>query len=206
MGISEKSCKFPYWGPFVLETAVEQEFVDMLLEKGNGSREKNLDHRKHLAGMIENEYHYEDYESWFIPKFSPYIDLYNDALVSNWITDLKTSKSWNIKSLWINYQKSNEYNPPHNHGGDLAFVIYLQVPKEIAEENKKTRHKHNNPGPGMINFIYGEGVPYCINHYSVLPSAKDIYIFPAWLTHFVDSFKSDVERISVSGNIRTNGD
>ena len=88
----------------------------------------------------------------------------------------------------------------------MAFVIYLQVPKEIAEENKKTRYKHNNSGPGMINFIYGEGLPYCIKHYSVLPSAKDIYIFPAWLTHFVDSFKSDVERISVSGNIRTNGD
>ena len=57
MGSSEKPCKFPYWGPFVLETTVEQEFVDILLEKGNGSRKKNLDHRKHLAGMIDNEYH-----------------------------------------------------------------------------------------------------------------------------------------------------
>ena len=38
--------KFPYWGPFVMETKVEQEFVDILLEKGNESRTKNLDNRK----------------------------------------------------------------------------------------------------------------------------------------------------------------
>ena len=66
--------KFPYWGPFVMETKVELEFIDILLEKGNESREKNLDNRKKLAGMIDNEYYYEDYEEWFIPKFTPYID------------------------------------------------------------------------------------------------------------------------------------
>ena len=35
------------WGPYTIETKVEQEFVDILLEKGNESREENLDHRKH---------------------------------------------------------------------------------------------------------------------------------------------------------------
>ena len=52
--ISLKSIKFPYWGPFFLETKVEQEFADILLEKGNESREKNLDARKKLAGMMDN--------------------------------------------------------------------------------------------------------------------------------------------------------
>ena len=28
-----------------------------------------------------------------------------------------------------------------------------------------------------------------------------MFIFPAWLKHYVAPFKSDVERISVSGNI-----
>ena len=201
MGIKEKSYNFPYWGPFVLETTVGQEFVDLLLEKGNESREKNLDHRKHLAGMIDNEYHYADYADWFIPKFNPYVGLYVDALESNWFPDNNISKSYYIKSLWINYQKANEYNPPHNHSGDLSFVIYLQVPDEIKKENAEVREMHNNAGPGMINFIYGEGIPFSINNYFSLPATKDIYIFPAWLTHFVHAFKSDVERISVSGNI-----
>ena len=206
MGINEKSYNFPYWGPFVLETTVGQEFVDLLLEKGNESREKNLDYRKHLAGMIDNEYHYEDYEGWFIPEFNPYVNLYLDTLVSNWLPDDNISKSYYIQSLWINYQKANEYNPPHNHTGDFSFIIFLQVPDEIKKENEEVRGRHNNNGPGMINFIYGESIPFFINHYSSLPSTKDIYIFPSSLRHFVHAFKSDVERISVSGNIFMNGD
>ena len=63
---------FPYWGPFLLETRVEQELVDILLEKGNESREKNLDYRHKLAGIIDNEFYYEDYGDWFVPKFTPY--------------------------------------------------------------------------------------------------------------------------------------
>ena len=42
------------WGPYTIKTEVEQEFVDILLEKGNESRQKNLDNIKHLAGQIEN--------------------------------------------------------------------------------------------------------------------------------------------------------
>ena len=56
------------WGPFVMETRVEQEFVDILLEKGKESRDKNLDHRSQLAGMIDNEYYYEDFESFNVKR------------------------------------------------------------------------------------------------------------------------------------------
>ena len=84
--------KFPYWGPLVLETKVEQEFVDILLEKGNESRAKNLDHRKHLAGMIDNEYHYEDYNDWFIPQFTSYIKVYIEILESTWLSKVQNIK------------------------------------------------------------------------------------------------------------------
>ena len=66
--------------------------------------------------------------------------------------------------LWINYQQMNEYNPPHNHRGDLSFVIYLQVPEEIANEYRETKHEHNNPGPGMICFDLGPDYAFeCYN-------------------------------------------
>ena len=193
---------FPYWGPFVLETKVEQEFVDIVLEKGNESREKNLDHRSQLAGMIDNEYYYEDYDDWFLPKFTPYINLYIETLKSNWLPNNTISKQWKMKNLWINYQQAYEYNPPHNHGGDVSFVIYLQVPDEIVKENKETTHEHNNAGPGMIVFDYGVQVLFTITRYCKLPEVGDLYIFPAWLPHYVHAFKSNVERISVSGNIK----
>ena len=193
--------KFPYWGPFVMETKVEQEFVDILLEKGNESRTKNLDNRKKLAGMIDNEYYYEDYEEWFIPKFTPYITSYMNGLKDNWILKQMPIKEWYTNDLWINYQKANEYNPPHNHSDDLSFVIYLQVPEELEKELKETEDLHNNSGPGTINFDYGIEMPLSINTFSKFPRVGDIYIFPAWLVHYVHAFKSDVERISVSGNI-----
>ena len=189
--------KFPYWGPFIMETKVEQEFIDILLEKGNESREKNLDNRKKLAGMIDNEYYYEDYEEWFIPKFTPYITSYMNALKDNWIPKQKPFMEWYTKALWINYQKANEYN----HSEDLSFVIYLQVPVELEKELKETEDLHNNSGPGTINFDYGIEMPFSINHFHKFPRVGELFIFPAWLTHYVHAFKSDVERISVSGNI-----
>ena len=36
---------------------------------------------------------------------------------------------------------------------------------------------------------------------SFFPEEGDIFIFPAWLKHWVAPFKSDVTRISVSGNV-----
>ena len=192
---------FPYWGPLVYETQIDKEFVDLLLEKG---QETTLDARKKLAGMIDNEYYYENYYEWFIPKFEIYLNSYVDAAkdYANNTPMERISAGWHLEKLWINYQKANEYNPAHDHTGDLSFVIYLQVPEEIVKENEETKHEHNNVGPGMINFWIGVDMPFSINRCSKMPSVGDIFIFPAWLPHYVNAFKVDVERISVSGNIR----
>ena len=191
----------PYWGPLVFESQIDKEFVDLLLEKG---QETTLDARKKLAGMIDNEYYYENYYEWFIPKFEIYLNSYVDAAkdYANNTPMERISAGWHLEKLWINYQKANEYNPPHDHTGDLSFVIYLQVPEEIVKENEETKHEHNNVGPGMINFWIGVDMPFSINRCSKMPSVGDIFIFPAWLPHYVNAFKVDVERISVSGNIR----
>ena len=36
---------------------------------------------------------------------------------------------------------------------------------------------------------------------SYFPEEGDMFIFPAWLKHWVSPFKSDCVRISVSGNV-----
>ena len=194
--------KFPYWGPFLMEVEIDDEIISLLLEKGKESKKEYLDARKKLAGEIDNEYYFENYEDWFCPLFYPYINGYIDA-VSNYKIDAFQSPpvSWNLRSLWINFQKAYEYNPPHHHGGDLSFVIYLQVPEEIVQENKKRQGEHNNPGPGVICFDFGHDVPFSISRKNKMPKVGEAFIFPAWLPHHVNAFKSDVERISVSGNI-----
>jgi len=104
-----------------------------------------------------------------------------------------------MSALWINYQKANEFNPPHDHDGKLSFVIYLKIPEELKKENKE--YKGRSCGPGGIQFMYGEGPRDAVTYMSHFPEERDMFIFPAWLKHWVSPFKSDCTRISVSGNI-----
>ena len=104
-----------------------------------------------------------------------------------------------ISALWINYQKANEFNPPHDHDGKLSFVTYLSIPKELKKEH--AAYVGKSCGPGGIQFIYGNGPRDCITYQSFFPEENDMFIFPAWLKHWVAPFKSDCTRISVSGNI-----
>ena len=104
-----------------------------------------------------------------------------------------------MTALWINYQKPNDFNPPHDHDGKLSFVTYLQIPEEIKKEN--TNYVGKSCGPGGIQFVYGNGPRDCITYMSFMPEENDMFIFPAWLKHWVAPFKSDCTRISVSGNI-----
>ena len=204
----ELDYRFSFWGPLLVETKIDQEFLDILLEKGKESRDKNLDHRKNLAGVLRHEYYYDNPGEWYFSRMHPYISAYLEAIekykgstqYSNTPNPTDITK-WELIKLWINFQQAKEYNPPHDHGGDLSFVIYLQVPDEIKEENKKAWGERRNEGPGMISFDYGLMMPFSISRHSRLPSAGDLFIFPAWLPHHVHSFDSDVERISVSGNI-----
>ena len=194
--------KIQDWGPFTILATIDQEFVDILLEKGYESREKKLDYRSKLAGVIDNEYYYDDVGDWFFSRFLNYINAYIDGATNHLQQAFKSPPvGWTLTSLWINYQQAREYNPPHRHDGDLSFVMYLQVPDEIRKENVEMQGVHRNRGPGMINFSHGEEMPFSINQSSKMPEVGDLYIFPAWLTHYVHAFKSDVERISVSGNI-----
>ena len=213
------------WGPCLVKTRIEQELIDLLLKKGNESREKNyvidpnptihgvkneyyLDYRHKLAGVIENSLRFDHFENleWFTSKFNVYLNAYIKS-----VDQRLGNKAWmgkklplniELTSLWINYQQSLEYNPPHNHDGDLSFVIYLQVPDEIKKENEKMQGVHNNLGPGVVQFDYpGIQLPFCNTNFAILPEVGDLLMFPSWLTHHVFAFKSDVERISVAGNI-----
>ncbi len=90
----------------------------------------------------------------------------------------------------------------HGHGDPAdERGIWEWSPEEIKKENKTERYEHNNTGPGMIQFLLGPQMDFCVQSVGFMPKVGDIVIFPAWLPHYVNDFKSDVERISVSGNL-----
>ena len=182
---------------------ISEEFQKKLLEEGEASRKLKLDYRSKLAGIIKEEYAYRE-RKMFVKEISTCLGIYDQAY-QKWRNEAyKQKPEYLLNSLWINYMKKNEFNPPHDHSDALSFVIFLKVPEEILEEQKN--YEGNSGGPGSLGFIYGEGNRQAITYQSITPRERDMFIFPAWVKHYVAPFYSDVTRISVSGNIATGVD
>ena len=184
------------WGPCVLRMKIVDDLKKLLLTEG----EKNTkDFTTRLAGIIEKETGYdEEAKAKVVPYLSNYLGVY-DQMYEKFINKKYEKRPHYVMSaLWINYQKAGEFNPPHDHDGKLSFVIYLQIPEELKKE--QTDYKGKSCGPGGIQFVYGDGPRDCVTYQSFFPEEGEMFIFPAWLKHWVAPFKSDCTRISVSGN------
>ena len=198
----EDKIKYQYqvltWGPCVVKLKTTPEFQNLLLKEGEASSVAANDYQHRLAGIIQKEFKFRDYNI-LLPYVDEFLKMYTQIFEQWKNQKFKQPPSYLLRSMWINYQRKNEFNPPHDHADDISFVIYLKVPEEIKEEFKA--YKGRSAGPGGISFIYGEGNRQAITYQSHFPEVGDIFIFPAWLKHYVAPFKADVERISVSGNI-----
>mgnify|MGYP003152986839 FL=1 len=184
-----------HWGPCIVKTQVDQATLDLLLSEGEESKE---DASPELAGVLKNQFHYRD-KNKFQNFMEGTFNLYNTAM-KQWKEETdKTPSTFFLEKLWINYQGPNEFNPPHSHGGALSFVIFAKIPMELRVENQD--YKGLSAGPGGITFLYGDTEDRCITNHSVFPEVGDMYIFPAWVKHWVYPFKSDCTRISISGNV-----
>jgi hypothetical protein len=97
--------------------------------------------------------------------------------------------------LWLNVQRSGDYNPTHTHGGSFSGVLFLQVPPQITAERFDGQLCVHGPEEWHIqSFRTG------MAHY-VLPVPGDFYIFPAWQPHSVAPFRGEGERWSIAFNV-----
>ena len=185
------------WGPCVIKLKIVDEFKKLLIDEG---KKPTRDFRDKLAGILDNEKGYdEESKKKVLPYMSQYLGIYDQMYQKYVLKPYEKRPEYVISALWVNYQKQHEFNPPHDHDGKLSFVVYLQIPEELKKEHKAFTGK--SCGPGGIQFIYGNGPRDCVTYQSFFPEEGDMYIFPAWLKHWVAPYKSDVIRISVSGNV-----
>jgi hypothetical protein len=185
------------WGPCVVHLKVLDNFKNILLDEIKKSKD---DYRHKLAGQIEKEIGYtQESRDKIIPHLSPYLGIYDECFQRYQNKKYDKKPEYALTALWCNFQKQNEFNPPHDHDGKLSFVIYLSVPESLKKENEAYNGK--SCGPGGIQFLYGEGIRDCITYMSYFPKDGDMFIFPAWLKHWVSPYKSDCVRVSVSGNV-----
>ena len=185
------------WGPCVVHLKVLDNFKNILLDEIKKSKD---DYREKLAGQIEKEIGYtQESRDKIIPHLSPYLGIYDECFQRYQNKKYDKKPEYALTALWCNFQKPNEFNPPHDHDGKLSFVIYLSVPESLRKENEAYNGK--SCGPGGIQFLYGEGIRDCITYMTYFPKDGDMFIFPAWLKHWVSPYKSDCVRVSVSGNV-----
>lgn len=190
---------FFHWGPFLYKTKLTDEEVEQI--KSLCKKNKKKDYRKNLAGLIKKEYGISTKK--LFPIIFNYLDSYFTALQEHY--KIIPGKKITLKKSWVNYMTKFESNPLHNHGDDLSFVIYLNVPEKLKKESKDTIS--SSVKPGEIVFVDKlDTNNLSINQISFFPEKGDFFIFPATLNHYVNSFQCEGERVSVSGNIRIKDD
>ena len=105
------------------------------------------------------------------------------------------------KGPWINFQRAGEYQPCHEHSGDISAVVYIDIPEEIAQE-EYTKDTNINC-PGQIEFLFGSGDLGSTGTQKIIPQTGDFLLFPAGLKHIAYPFHTEnVTRISMSFNVR----
>ena len=102
-----------------------------------------------------------------------------------------------LESLWVNYQREGDWNPPHIHTGELSMVIFLDVPRKIFDVQANSNTQHS----GDLVFYNGERITrWQNNEWPVRPYNNLMFIFPSRLRHSVPPFYPQACRVSISGN------
>jgi hypothetical protein len=191
------------FGPMIYQTFLSDKEVSSLLEEGNRLN-MDSDYALSLAGNMKKgrSFQYsEEFRNNFSPVIMNKVNNFIAGVSQVWNFGLPAPHNLSLVDLWINYQRENDFNPMHVHSLFLSFVIYLDVPSNIFEEQADTNH----PVAGHISFNYGETMsPLCNHSYMVKPENNLMFIFPARLHHMVYPFYTEGTRVSVSGNISCN--
>ena len=191
---------YPF-GPPIFQTTLTDEIVQSLLNESKKLSVKD-DFNHKLAGNLKygRSYTFSDqYKTEMEPILKDKVNTFFDMIRMQYkgAVDVEQYKNIKLESLWVNFNKKHDFNPPHDHKGVLSFVIYCSVPQEILENQADT----NTPVAGSIVFEYGEKICTFMHHYfKVNPFDNLMLIFPAGLKHYVPPFWTDHTRISVSGN------
>lgn len=187
------------------------------------TEENGEKYNKNLLGHIKEEYSLNHVVSNMAPfieamarewdKGSPgHINkLGHSSAVDNFNNTAESEKyRLYLSSMWVNKQKKYEFNPVHHHSGALSFVIWINIPYDLKEEEAyfpTVFDSFGSEGASTSKFSFFHTDALGTLRPSVLPIDKSwegtIMMFPSTLNHCVYPFyTSDDYRISVSGNVR----
>ena len=183
--------------------------VMMRLQNYIETAKKNpISHNDQLAGNISKSLILKDKDDWFFktilnPLIGKYMEEYPTYMSG--IGIMTEDAPFCLNSFWVNFQKENEFNPIHNHGGVFSFVIWVKIPTDWKEQHAlPISANSNSPRASDFEFQYitmmGDTGHY--DYHLDKTSEGLMLFFPAKLNHSVYPFYNcDKERVSISGNI-----
>jgi len=199
---------FPNIG--VVEAQLPDDVVKNIWKVIKKARKKPEDMKGELAGNISSSIRLDgdapllkEFVGELLPKF---IESHINSYGAPWRATMKEGEGWNLESLWVNFQKKHEFNPPHDHSGVFSFVIWMQIPTSYAEQRKLPICAESNADNHISNFAFsytntmGRVSTFA---YNMEKQAEGYMVmFPSQMLHQVFPFyENDGERISISGNV-----
>ena len=139
-----------------------------------------------LAGECSYQPEWLDQKDWLRYLCEQYIKTFKPDIVDY---DL------DIFANWLVYQKGDNFNPIHNHTGDISGVFYLDCPEDVI--NKEWQHGQSKQAG--LDILCNDGSLF---HIRPIPGTG--VLFPSLTNHCAYPYKSklDVTRLSASFNAK----
>ena len=196
-----------------VQAKLDKIHIDYLWKIIEEGKQNKLSFKSELAGHLSNSFEVEDTNHWFFNNvlhelISAYYDSNGGAHPKNSVeSSFRSNFVVRLEKFWVNYQYKHEFNPPHNHSGLYAFVVWMKIPYS-SKEQKKLKFldgiKDVDKKAGDFEFVYTNLLGDISNYrYPMSPELEGtILLFPAQFMHCVYPFYDcDEPRISLSGNL-----
>ena len=135
------------FGPTIYRSTMSSELMTLLDKCAKLTREVNENVGSDLAGNIDDQLQAimePEQQQEFMKLVSKHLATYMqtdwDHRQAHMINPSSENPDFGNMNFnlntgpWINFQKSNEFNPMHSHSGMISAILYINVPEVIAEE------------------------------------------------------------------------
>lgn len=196
------------FGTQLLKTTVPTEIFEQITLLVNQIR-PNLDNEEFLKQASFSDYlaGKNSYQIRLPNNFGSYtgLDNYIIDLSHTFVSEFNVpAKNLIMGNSWINFSYSGDFNPIHTHDSLLSGIIYIKQDIAIEEEAKNNKNWRSQGSlPGGTNFVYdlNGNRTFTRSEYINQFDQQTLILFPSWLTHYVNPFKSDSERITLAFNV-----
>ena len=143
---------------------------------------KGEDRSDRLAGECSYQPEWLDQEQWIEHLCKEYLKTFKPELQNNKL---------DIFASWLVFQKGDNFNPIHNHSGDISGVIYLDCPEDVINENWQQGHSKQ----AGLDILLNNGELFHIR-----PKPGTGVLFHSLTNHCAYPYKTETDAIRLSAS------